>query len=188
MSERDRDTDEASLGSTRVPRVGNLLSESFVLLDLAARSMPEVCELLVERLVEQGDIPAGNASVLLEEILARERVSQTAIGFGATCPHAFVDDLKRPVVLFARLSSPLEVRTPDGTPADFVFLLVGRKEDARGHLESLLQLLRLMQDAGFRRDARAAETPGEIVGAALAAERRLRSPSLVKSSQSRAGV
>jgi mannitol/fructose-specific phosphotransferase system IIA component (Ntr-type) len=188
MSERNPDSDKASLSSARVPRIGSLLSESFVLLDVEARSMPEVCELLVERLVEQGVIPAGNASVLMEKILARERVSQTAIGLGATCPHAFVDDLQRPVVLFARLSSPLEMRTPDGTPADFVFLLVGRKEDARGHLESLMQLSRLMQDVEFRRAGHAAETPGEIVGAAMAAERRLRRPSPVKSNLSRAGV
>jgi len=176
--------------STRVPRIGALLDEENVLLDVEASSMAEVCSILVEHVVKQGLIPEDKRDELLEKLLAREQASSTAIGLGAVCPHAFVDYLAKPIVLFARLTAPLEDReahAPDGTPADLVFLLLGRKDDAREHLESLMQVARLLQDAAFRQAVHKAKTVTEVAFATVASEQRL-DPVAEKPSLVRAGI
>lgn len=172
--------------SARIPRIGALLNEEHVLLDVEASSMAEVCSILVDHVVKGGGIPADKRDELLEKLVAREQASSTAIGLGAVCPHAFVDYLAKPLVLFARLTSPLEdkeAHSPDGTPADLVFLLLGRQEDAREHLESLMQLARLLQDAAFRQAVHKAETTSAVALATVASEARLApaaKPSLVR--------
>jgi mannitol/fructose-specific phosphotransferase system IIA component (Ntr-type) len=172
--------------STRVPRIGALLSQEHVLLDVEASTMAEVCGILVDHVVKLGGITEDKREELLGKLLAREQASSTAIGLGAVCPHAFMDCLAKPIVLFARLTAPLEdkeAHSPDGTPADLVFLLLGRKDDAREHLESLMQVARLLQDPAFRQTAHKAETPSEVVIATVASEQRLDpkpKPSLVR--------
>jgi mannitol/fructose-specific phosphotransferase system IIA component (Ntr-type) len=174
--------------STRIPRIGSLLSEEHVLLDIEASTVEEVCGLLVAHVVKHGFVTEEASDELLDKLLAREKAASTAIGLGALCPHAFVDSLGQPVVLFARLTGPLrDAHAPDETPADLVFMLLGRKEDARGHLESLMQISRLLQDATFRQAVHDAETPQAVVTAAAASERRLAAAE-PDSSLSRAGI
>ncbi|MBL4848529.1 MAG: PTS sugar transporter subunit IIA [Planctomycetes bacterium] len=109
--------------STRVPRVGQLLSKDFVLLDVAAKSIDRVCELLVERLVHEGVVPSGKAPDLLERILARERAAPTAIGLSAACPHAFVDYLDQQIS--ARVVNSPHFQLKKGPAYHLDLLIVG---------------------------------------------------------------
>lgn len=166
--------------------MGSFLAEDLIVLDAPAETVEDVIDLLVARLQERDGVSASDAGALREALLAREQLASTAIGLGVACPHAYVEFLKRPVVLFARLARPIDLGAPDDVPTDLVFMLVGHEGDQSTHLETLMQLSRLLQQDSFRDAVHRAQSPAEVIAAAEDGEGRLlRRP---KPSLSRAGI
>jgi mannitol/fructose-specific phosphotransferase system IIA component (Ntr-type) len=174
--------------SARVPRFRHLLNPNLIVLDVEAPDLLGVCGVLVDHLIDRGDFSESQRAELLDKIGARERVASTAIGGGGVAPHVFVDYAERPMVVMARLATPLDIRTPDGIPADLVFMLVGKREDARGHLETLMQVSRLLGDSVFREEVHAATSVTKVLEAALGVEHRLIAEESPSGALSRAGI
>lgn len=174
--------------SRRIPFVGSFLAEDLVVLDAPAESVEDVIGLLVARLQEREGVSAADGEELRQALMAREQLASTAIGLGVACPHAYVEFLKRPVVLFARLARPLDLGAPDDIPTDLVFMLVGHEGDQSTHLETLMQLSRLLQQDSFRDAIHRAKSPTDVIRAAEEGEGRLLRRPSPKPNLSRAGI
>ena len=171
-------------------RLSEILGPELVLLDLAADDVEDASRFLLVRVLrEREGLGAAEAQARAREVLAAGKVTTTVVEQGVACPHGYLENLERSVVVMARLEQPLLLDSPDGLPTDLVFLLAGPQADARGHLSTLQQLARLLQDDIFLRDLREAEAPSDVVEAVHAAERRQERPDPPpKASLARAGL
>ena len=136
----------------------------------------------------QGVVTEEIGEKLEAAVLAREAKASTAIGLGVAVPHAYVEFLSQPKVLFARLKKPIDLGAPDDLPTDLVFLLVGHEGDQATHLETLMQLSRLMQRDGFRAQIRGAKTIGDVLTTAEIASEELRTGRKPKATLARQGI
>jgi mannitol/fructose-specific phosphotransferase system IIA component (Ntr-type) len=146
-------------------RLRQLLDAAPIALDIAAGSLEEAVEALVDVLVEGGALPGDRREAVLREVLDREHEQSTALGQGVAVPHGFLDELDTPLVALARLRDPLDVGAPDGEPVELVYLITGGRADAGLHLELLMSVARLQSDPQFRRDVDAASTPARVLEA-----------------------
>ena len=80
---------------------------------------------------------------LAGQVLAREGQMSTALGDGIAVPHARLEELECPVVVFARLEHGVEWDSPDGKTVRMVFLVLTREDDP----ESQLRILKGIADA-----------------------------------------
>ena len=94
--------------------------------------------------------PMADPTQLLHDILKREALCSTNIGFGCAIPHAHTSLLDTTLIAAARISPPLETKGPDNTPISLIFLLVGPENKASLHLRLLSKLARLLHDSEFR--------------------------------------
>jgi carbonic anhydrase/mannitol/fructose-specific phosphotransferase system IIA component (Ntr-type) len=152
-------------------QLGALLNPELVMLDVKAESFDDVCAELLGRVRSRGLISATGAGELRRSVAGREQVASTAIGLGVACPHAYTEEVDAPVVVFARLRDPLNLGAPDGVPTDLIFLVISRPEEPRQHLQTLMRLSRLLQDAQFRDGVRRAEQPEDVIEAAVSSAR-----------------
>jgi mannitol/fructose-specific phosphotransferase system IIA component (Ntr-type) len=164
------------------------LTKERVLLDLDAEDMEGACRQLVTHLVGLECVPEDKADDLLGEIMRRERISSTALGLGAAVPHAYVEFVETPVVLLARLQRPLDLGAPDGVPTDLVFLLVGHDGDESTHLETLMEVSRLMLVGSFRDAVHSAGDPAQVLEAVEVAQEHLHGVEKPEPTLARAGI
>ncbi|TWT90122.1 Nitrogen regulatory protein [Pseudobythopirellula maris] len=137
----------------------------WVLLDAQAHSLAEVFDQTLDRLVTRGVLPAERKEEVASALVEREKVSSTAIGHAVAVPHAYLEAISEPTVVFVRLAGPLNLGAPDGIPTRFVFFLLGPPEASAKHLDTLASAARLVSDEEFRYDAGRARDGGDLVEA-----------------------
>lgn len=133
-----------------------ILDDSF-LLDLEARDVHSIFEAALNQVVGRGLLPADRRDEVESLLVEREEQSATAIGSAVAVPHVYLDFFDKPVIVFVRLARPLNLGAPDGVPTRFVFLLLGPEGRASEHLDTLMNIARLMSDNQFRYDAQIAK-------------------------------
>ncbi|MDA3832982.1 MAG: PTS sugar transporter subunit IIA [Spirochaetales bacterium] len=99
---------------------------------------------------------------LVSDILEREELTSTCLGFGCAVPHAHSVALNTTIIAAARLDPPRDFDTPDGEPVSLVFLLAGPEHSAGLHIRLLSKLARLLHDPAFREKLRSAEHAEEF--------------------------
>jgi mannitol/fructose-specific phosphotransferase system IIA component (Ntr-type) len=129
-------------------------------LDSKRTKKEEVIRDLIDLLTEQHDIE--HPQQLIDDILAREQLASTCLGFGCAVPHAHSSSLKTTLLAAARLEPPLEVETPDREPVSLMFLMVGPEHSAGLHIRLLSKLARLLHDEQFRSQLRSVSSPQEF--------------------------
>lgn len=149
------------------------LSDGLILLDLDAREIRTAIDRVVEELIEQGKLSAALRERVHKALMSRELEGSTAIGHGAAVPHAFVDSLTKPMIVFVRLSRPIEMAAPDGSRVRYLFLLLCPPSQASEHLETLMTIARLMSDATARAELREAREPKHVLEAYGRYQRRM---------------
>jgi len=92
--------------------------------------------------------------LVVEGLLAREKLSSTAMGGGVAIPHARLEGLDSIVGLFARLEKPADFEAVDGQGVDLVFVLLAPEESGAGHLRTLARVSRLLHDTDLRKKLR----------------------------------
>jgi mannitol/fructose-specific phosphotransferase system IIA component (Ntr-type) len=155
-------------------RLVRALNSEDAILDLPGASMEEVCTHMLSVLVERGRISETAVPGILEGLLEREASGSTAIGHSVAIPHVYIDGVDAPIVQFARCENPLDLGAPDGARTRFVFLLLGPRDRAGEHIDTLAAIARLMSDERFRYEARTAENAAEIAKAYQQHQRRTR--------------
>ena len=87
---------------------------------------------------------------IVEAVRRRERIAATGIGNGIAIPHARLDGLRQPAVIFGRSLSGIDAGASDETPVHLVFLLLTSREDQITQLELLSDIAARFESAEMR--------------------------------------
>ena len=146
-------------------RIEDSVRQSSFLLDLDARDFPGIFSATLDHLAAQGKLEPAKREPILNALLERERQVSTAIGNAVAVPHAYLEGIPEPTVVFVRLARPVNLGAPDGIPTRFVFVLLGPEKATAEHLDTLTTIARLMSDDEFRYDAGAARGQEDLLAA-----------------------
>ena len=98
-----------------------------------------------------------------EGILAREAEFSTAVGDGIAIPHAKVAAVKQPGLAAMTVPGGVDWNSPDGKPADLMFMIAAPEGEANTHLEMLAKLSALLMHADFANALRRAHNAAEFL-------------------------
>ncbi len=99
---------------------------------------------------------------IAQPALYRENEFGTAIGHGIAIPHARLEGVPHPLLVFARCSDGIEWDAPDGLPVRHLFFLVTPANARDLHVQILSQMARAMQLPHAQSDIDAAATAADI--------------------------
>ena len=160
--------------------VKQAISNGSFILNVKAEDFPALLSQLLDDLVARQMLPPESRGPVEEALLARERVSSSALGREIAVPHVYLDELPESLIVFVRLARPLNMGAPDGTPTRFVFFLLGPTSATASHLDTLASIARLMSDDAFHYDIRYAHDRRELLAALDRFEARTQKPIEVK--------
>lgn len=141
-------------------RTEHLPSPDDVILDLEAGSKPALLDILASRAATRLGRQRHEVAAAL---LARERLGTTALGKGVALPHARLAGGDPPLMLFARLSNPIDFEARDDEPVDLVFAVLWPEEETEGFLPALSGLCRSLREPSFLLALRRAATAEEVL-------------------------
>ncbi len=91
----------------------------------------------------------GDAKLICERLVAREKLGSTGFGGGVAIPHAKIDGLAQVTAVFARLAQPVDFQAVDDLPVDLVFVLLSPTDAGAVHLKALARVSRRLRDQAF---------------------------------------
>ena len=110
---------------------------------------------------------ALTADLLLQSLLARERLGSTGLGNGIAIPHCRLKPIDTVMAALVTLGEPIDFDAVDGSPVDIVFILLAPERALQEHLQALAALAELCNCAEFRQSVRAATTAPQLYRAAV---------------------
>jgi CBS domain containing-hemolysin-like protein len=147
--------------------LADALTPGRVVLDLEASSLEEVIGQAFGR-VRAEDLPMPRER-MVRAVLDRERAMSTYLGRGLAVPHARLEGLGRPVLLFVRPKGGVPVLGRDER-AHLVFMLMTPAGAPRVQVRLLARICGLLDSEYVTERLLQARTPAEIVEAVRAAE------------------
>jgi len=115
-----------------------------------------------------GMLPSMDPDLVLEVIMAREKLGSTGMGHGVAIPHGRMRGLAEPVIVVAIHEEGVDFDAIDDALVHIVVMLLVPDDNNQVHLELLAALARLLQQEDIRkalRDAPDAETVASIFAA-----------------------
>ena len=142
-------------------KLSNLIEEDLMNFDLQSAGKDDVINELVElaarsKLVRDKDL-------LLEEVLKREKLVTTGVGWGVAFPHAKTKAMKGIVIAFGRSSTGVDFGSMDGKPVHLFFMIAAPEDTIGAHLNVMARLSFLMKSPDNRERLQAAKNPGEVM-------------------------
>ncbi len=137
-----------------------LITESQVVLDLAAPDRHAATRILAETL-----LPSGRATDLdsfLADVRAREETMATGLPGGIGIPHARSAAITEPSLVFGRSREGIDWGAKDG-PATLVFLIAAPEGGGEAHMQVLPKLAKALMRSDFREALTEARTEAEVV-------------------------
>jgi len=108
-----------------------------------------------------------DADELFNELLARERLGSTGIGYGVAIPHCRSSRCSAITGMLLKLDQPIDFEAVDDAPVDLIFALIVPAEAHDEHLKVLGALATAFNEESFRRDLRNASTDQALFERAL---------------------
>ncbi|GAA0305086.1 PTS IIA-like nitrogen regulatory protein PtsN [Sphingomonas oligophenolica] len=90
-----------------------------------------------------------DAAIVVERLVAREKLGSTGFGGGVATPHAKIPGLNHVVAVFAKLAQPIDFNAVDDLPVDIVFMLLSPVDAGAVHLKALARVSRRLRERGF---------------------------------------
>ena len=128
-------------------QIAELLPAGNILLDLDTGSKARLFD-AVGQLFETNHGLARR--VVVDSLIAREKLGSTGLGQGIAIPHGRIRGLKQAQGAFVRLASPIPFDAPDGKPVAQVFVLMVPEQATDQHLQLLSELAQMFSESGFR--------------------------------------
>ena len=146
----------------RAIEVAPRLEEQGILLDVELRNRRHAIEIGAAAICRLHDL---NVESVVQALWRRELVGSTALGGGVAIPHARIDGIGRPVLLFMRPKWAIEFDAPDGKPVDMILVaLVPSPGDPHDHLQFLKSVAERFADPFFRAQLIETEGSGDAWG------------------------
>jgi len=100
---------------------------------------------------------------VLRALWRRELVGSTAIGCGVAIPHARIEGVAQPAILYLRAKTAIDFAAPDGKSVRHVLtIVVPAGGDADEHLQLLAAVASMLTERAFRERLDSAEDAREI--------------------------
>lgn len=133
--------------------MSELISRNCIVFDIDADNKKDVLKVLVSELLQAGKIT--NADLFLQDVLAREAVSPTYVGFEMGMPHGKTDNVLEASVCFGRTLKPVLWNEEAGESADLIIMIaVPANEAGNTHMKILANLSRKLMHEEFRESLR----------------------------------
>lgn len=142
-------------------KLSKFCDENLITFDLKATTKEQVIEELVELAAKSPLVKDGDE--LLRDIIHRENMVTTGIGYGVAFPHAKTKATKGIVIAFGRSEKGIDFEAMDKKPV-YVFFLIAAPEDAIGaHLNVMARLSYIMKSPENRQHLLTVSSPGELL-------------------------
>jgi len=103
-----------------------------------------------------GMLSSMDPDLVLEVIMAREKLGSTGMGHGVAIPHGRLRGLTEPVIVVAIHEAGVDFDAIDDALVHIVVMLLVPDDNNNVHLELLATLARLLQQADIRKALRSA--------------------------------
>jgi mannitol/fructose-specific phosphotransferase system IIA component (Ntr-type) len=144
-------------------RLSDILSNQTIVLDFDAKDKWDAIHKLVDLLIERGKIKKVDKDIILDALIARERIASTGMEYGVALPHASVEVLNLPICALGISHKGIEFQTQDGRPAKLIVLMVVPKKDIQIHIKALTGIARLLNYEQMRQMLLSAQSPHEVM-------------------------
>lgn len=142
-------------------KISEIISLERIKLDLISQTKHGIIFELVELLDEQGELVSKKD--FLKDVLERESLMSTGIGYGIAIPHAKSSYVKKPALLFGRQLKGVDFQSMDHEKAFLFFMIAMPEEGANAHLKILADLSRKLMHEDFREKLLEAQTKEEVL-------------------------
>ena len=131
-------------------------------LSLSAGGKDEVLASMVRLIAKSPRVTDGER--FRADVLAREELVTTGVGYGVAFPHAKSTAVKNVVFAFARTGEGIPFDALDGNPVRLIFLIGAPKETEPSgvYLNLMARLSFVLKDEGNRNALLAAESPRAV--------------------------
>jgi len=132
-------------------------------LGIKARGKEDCIERMVELLARSPELLDRKS--FLRDVLARERLVSTGVGYGVGFPHAKSDAVRSVVFAVGRTEGGIDFGALDGGPVRLVFLIAAPKGDepSRAYLNLMARLSFLMKDEANRAMVLSTESVDDVM-------------------------
>jgi mannitol/fructose-specific phosphotransferase system IIA component (Ntr-type) len=131
-------------------KLGDLLSEAQIILNLRATDRWEAIDELVTNLVQTGNVKPEDRDAVAGAIRQREFSMSTGIGFGIGIPHATTELVYKPVAALGLSTKKISFDSLDGKPVSLVLLFLIPQGQFHRHLHTMAGISKLLQNQGLR--------------------------------------
>jgi PTS system nitrogen regulatory IIA component len=127
--------------------IAPLLSLSRVQLDVDMASKEQLFEHASQLLSAESGI---THKLILDSLIAREKLGSTGLGLGIAIPHGRIKGLKSAQGILTRLREPIAFDAPDKLPVGLFFMLFVPAQATDLHLQILSELAQLFSNKTMR--------------------------------------
>jgi fructose-specific phosphotransferase system IIA component len=131
-------------------KISSFTNARLIDLDVPAGDKDSVISSMAEILSRSPNLT--NRDQFLRDVLAREELVTTGVGYGVAFPHAKSDAVESVVFAVGRTREGVDFAALDGRPVRLIFLIGApkRREPSRVYLNLMARLSFLMKDEGNR--------------------------------------
>ncbi|TGY44100.1 PTS fructose transporter subunit IIA [Clostridium sartagoforme] len=141
--------------------IKELIKESTIKLELDAKDKNSVLDEMIKLLVDDNIVTDKNK--FKEDILERESLSNTGIGFGIAIPHAKSKAVKEPRIAIGIARNGIDYGSIDGQDIRMVFMIAVNEDQNDLHLRALANISRKLMHEEFRESILNVKSKKEII-------------------------
>jgi fructose-specific phosphotransferase system IIA component len=142
-------------------RVVSLLKPETINLNVQAKQKVAALREVTELLRNTGSVT--NFEAFFQEILDRERVSNTALGHDVAIPHARTEYCSDILIAVGRSAQGIEFEAKDNQPVRLIFLIGTPKQMVTDYLRVVGNLARLLRQDSVRQQLIEAPDPASFI-------------------------
>jgi fructose PTS system EIIBC or EIIC component len=142
-------------------KLSKFCEEHLIQFDLAGTAKSEVIEELVE-LASKSKL-VKDKKQLLGDIITRENLVTTGVGYGVAFPHAKTKATRGIVIAFGRSEKGVDFEAMDKKPVHLFFLIAAPEDAIGAHLKVMAHLSFLMKSEKNREKLMTVKSPGELL-------------------------
>ena len=142
-------------------KLSKFCDESLVIFNLKAGGKNDVIAELVN-LVSSSNM-VKDTEQLLKDVIDRENLVTTGVGYGVAFPHAKTRAVKGIVIAFGRSEQGIEFDAMDHKRVHLFFLIAAPEDAIGAHLNVMARLSYLMKSEKNRQKLMDASSPGDVL-------------------------
>jgi fructose-specific phosphotransferase system IIA component len=142
-------------------KLSKFSEEGLITFDLKSTEKNDVIEELVELASKSKLIT--DKELLLKDIITRENLVTTGVGYGVAFPHAKTKATRGIVIAFGRSDDGVDFEAMDKKPVNLFFLIAAPEDAIGAHLKVMAHLSYIMKSEVNRQKLMEVKSPGELL-------------------------